>query len=77
MLVWGKRKDVCNSETHVGEGEYSGQKKGGARFRKKTEELSVGAGCRKNPGNWWKLGVSGQREIGKARLRRCEARKGD
>lgn len=29
MLVWGKRKDVCNSETHVGEGGYSGQKKGG------------------------------------------------
>lgn len=53
------------------------KKKGGAGFRKKTEELSVGAGCRKNPGNWWKLGVSGQREIGKARLRRCEARKGD
>lgn len=52
-------------------------KKRGAHFRKKTEELSVGAGCRKNPGNWWKLGVSGQREIGKARLRRCEARKGD
>lgn len=51
MLLWGRRKDVCNSETHVGEGGYSGQKKGGAGFRKKTEELSVAAGCRKNPGN--------------------------
>lgn len=27
------------------------KKRGGVGFRKKTEELSVAAGCRKNPGN--------------------------